>query len=563
MYSAATSAPSAQTVVDYSPGDSAAAVQTVLEQQGLGRIIHAPDGTIIWEPLPEGKPVDEGGPLHKLAARKLLGMLEVTASVVLATSGVVAATSTWQHVDRAYTTGNALTSGQLTSAVTHTVASTVAGLMTGAVLGPVRAASHLVSKVVRPLAVGLVIHRGVIWARRNLLGGVVSLIRRLHSGDVRKVLDALRTIVTCALSEVFRKEFARFSGIQALLQLLADTLAKAGAVPGVLPPGMAPGGALVGSTMFQLVLQALEALLHSAECKEACLAAGGAPLLVSCLANICASQPPSLHSTVAALASPTPTRCMPRRSSSGYTVSSFDGSSDLSFGHVAGPGRASTSKQCSSGTGSADPACLALSCLTHLAMLPAARNSIREEGGVPIIVSFLSKPSAPSALHAVRLVQVMSCDAASKDDIGRSGGMPALVAVIESSAPYSQTQADAVAALESLIKGSPANQLALAQVPGSFPRLSTSHAVLGPVCHSSKAGLQALMSVLSRFPDSLPCHHAVPSPSGTSRVAGVDAASGAPPHGDTGAQTIGSPVAHTLPNEVLVYEDEAWRGCSA
>lgn len=46
------------------------------------------------------KPVDEGGPLHKLAARKLLGMLEVTASVVLATSGVVAATSTWQHVDR-------------------------------------------------------------------------------------------------------------------------------------------------------------------------------------------------------------------------------------------------------------------------------------------------------------------------------------------------------------------------------------------------------------------------------------------------------------------------------
>lgn len=28
-------------------------------------------------------------------------------------------------------------------------------------------------------------------------------------GDVRKVLDALRTIVTCALSEVFRKEFAR------------------------------------------------------------------------------------------------------------------------------------------------------------------------------------------------------------------------------------------------------------------------------------------------------------------------------------------------------------------
>lgn len=56
-----------------------------------------------------------------------------------------------------------------------------------------------------------------------------------------------------------------------------------------------------------------------------------------------------------------------------------------------------------------------------------------------------------------------------------------------------------MAALESLIKGSPANQLALAQVPGSFPRLSTSHAVLGPVCHSSKAGLQALMSVLSRL----------------------------------------------------------------
>lgn len=37
----------------------------------------------------------------------------------------------------AYTTGTALTSGQLTSAVTHTVASTVAGLMTGK-FGPVQ-----------------------------------------------------------------------------------------------------------------------------------------------------------------------------------------------------------------------------------------------------------------------------------------------------------------------------------------------------------------------------------------------------------------------------------------
>lgn len=41
----------------------------------------------------------------------------------------------------AYTTGNALTSGQLTSAVTHTVASTVAGLMTGE-LGPVLLVSN-------------------------------------------------------------------------------------------------------------------------------------------------------------------------------------------------------------------------------------------------------------------------------------------------------------------------------------------------------------------------------------------------------------------------------------
>lgn len=65
-----------------------------------------------------------------------------------------------------------------------------------------------------------------------------------------------------------------------------------------------------------------------------------------------------------------------------------------------------------------------------------------------------------------------------------------------------------------------------------------------------------------RFPDALPCHHAAPSRSGTSRGADLGAASGAPPHGDIGAQTIGSPVAHTLPNEVLVYEDEAWRGCS-
>lgn len=77
-----------------------------------------------------------------------------------------------------------------------------------------------------------------------------------------KLLPSLRPYAPL-LAPVLR----RFSGIQALLQLLADTLAKAGAVPGVLPPGMAPGGALVGSTMFQLVLQALEALLHSAECK--------------------------------------------------------------------------------------------------------------------------------------------------------------------------------------------------------------------------------------------------------------------------------------------------------
>lgn len=155
-----------------------------------------------------------------------------------------------------------------------------------------------------------------------------------------------------------------------------------------------------------------------------------------------------------------------------------------------------------------DVASQALACLYHLAPHPAARDAIRASSSLPVVVGFISKQSVPDqhTCQAIKLVQAMAVESAAKDAIGLAGGVSALVDVVRTSAPKSQVQADAVAALYALMRGSPSNQLTLAHISGSFAQLNACHSALGSSWQSSKAELQALLSILSRFPASLPCH---------------------------------------------------------
>ncbi len=224
-----------------------------------------------------------------------------------------------------------LKSGQLTQTITHTVACTVSGMIAGGngsaapsshipalvllltsnltpgtVLGPLRAAAALTGLLVRPVLLGLAVHRGVVWTQRRMTGAG-GLVRKLQSGkggtflvkpsEVKPQprvasrptvprgsragnflhrLEALRGIAARALSnKKFIREFCRFglmdlesgpeaedtrggkdsipprhslpcfrfSGMELLLKALAEALAEAAASSGAyFPPGILPVG---------------------------------------------------------------------------------------------------------------------------------------------------------------------------------------------------------------------------------------------------------------------------------------------------------------------------------
>ncbi|GAX74086.1 hypothetical protein CEUSTIGMA_g1536.t1 [Chlamydomonas eustigma] len=485
-------------------------VQTVVDQQGSGRVVHKPDGTIVWEPLlTRGSPSlpGKGG----VTAGRLSNALETAGWAVLAVSGVVASTSTIQQVHQAHRLGIPITSSQLTSAVAHTVASTLAGMITGTILGPVRAVTTVAAFMVRPVLGGLVLHQGVMWARRSLMG-VMGLIRKLQSGNCMVQLEAVGAIITRALSsDKFRQEFCRFRGVELLLKMISEALVEAagtsGVVPGVLPAGTgsATAAAATSSPLLQLLAKALEVLLRNQECRDSCITAGGVPVILKLLS--CASAP-VLNMGMSTLSQTTYSKC-----SSPTHAQSSDSSDSISSKMYAATPRLAIHHEKVPATLASSAITLqelSMSCLSHLSTHPAAKDAIREAKGMPLIVSLLSSKSEPSAGHhieqAMVLLQALAVDPRVKDDLGRAGAVPALLEVIISAGPQSPVHSDALVVLHSLLKGSRNNQLALAQVPGSFSQLRTVVAALGPSWLPCKSDIHGLLTVLSRFPPDMPCH---------------------------------------------------------
>lgn len=450
---------------------------------GLGQIVRDQvDGSLVWEPLPAGAEVPPHNDWRKAALRRrLVSLLEVLSTVGLGMSGVVAAASAVQHIDRAHKTGTGLTSGQLSRAVAGTVSSAMAGLLTGLVLGPVRAATTLTGMLAKPAVGALITYRGGLWALRRL-NGVSSLIRRLRTGDLLAKLEALAKLIARATgNEAFRKDFAKYSGVDLLLKLLSDALDQAEAA----------SPALQSNPLVHLLVQALEALLKSRECTDACLRAGGVPVLVKLLA--CSAPAASISQ------GPPLTRQLWPGNSSGTSAagspcgnSSADPCSPVPAASAAGP------------VGISSLTTATLACLSHLSSLPAGRAAIREADGLPVVVAVLA--SAPrSASQAAALLQAQAADSAGREAVGAAGGVAALLSAVKASAPGSQAFATSLAALHSVLRGSASNQLALAQIPGSFHLLRSCPEASGSCWSGSKADLVGLLTVLARFPD-LPCH---------------------------------------------------------
>eukprot|EP00195_Chlamydomonas_chlamydogama_P007839 CAMPEP_0202892162 /NCGR_PEP_ID=MMETSP1392-20130828/1958_1 /ASSEMBLY_ACC=CAM_ASM_000868 /TAXON_ID=225041 /ORGANISM="Chlamydomonas chlamydogama, Strain SAG 11-48b" /LENGTH=551 /DNA_ID=CAMNT_0049576045 /DNA_START=219 /DNA_END=1874 /DNA_ORIENTATION=+ len=496
-----------------------------MDQQGNGRVIHRPDGSIIWEPLPDSSTPGSQPPNVKRGA---LSALDMAAQVTLAVAGATALLSSVQHVEKAYERNSALSCGQLTRIVTQSVTATVAGALTGSVLGPIHAVGCIARTLVRPALAGVLLHRGVVWVMKRT-AGVAALLRALQSGDFVKQLEALRTIIARATrSEAFRKEFGSFSGIEMIIRMLTDALghaAHAAAVPGLLPPGSEAGAAAAGSPLLLLLIQALEALLRSNENKDATVNAGGVAVLLRLLSCTAAS---ALPVPTAASFRSLPATASPSTSSSGSISPAASRSSSAHLQQqqqardqlvtAAAAAAAAVSPAPTAATSSSAAACLVpagsrlvsltLLCLSHVMTHPLAQDAIREAGGLPLLVDLAARggPASTTTAQAVAILQALALDPAAKEAIGSAGGVEVLLDIIRAAPVKSQVHGDAVTALHTLLRGNPTNQRCLAGLPGSAAVLQAALTQQGPFWQPCKADLHALLNVLSRFPSSEACH---------------------------------------------------------
>mmetsp|Transcript_26583 Transcript_26583/g.78968 ORF Transcript_26583/g.78968 Transcript_26583/m.78968 type:complete len:504 (-) Transcript_26583:379-1890(-) len=452
-------------------------VQTVLDQQGAGRVTHQPDGTIVWEPILDVRTdsyTSKSTPLSERALRRLIGLAELAGAISLAMGASVAAASTLVHIDRAYKNGTNLTTGQLTISVANTVASSFAGLTTGLVLGSLRGVAQLARASTRPVILGLVLHRGVRFAR-NRLRGAHFLANDLSSHSPLERLRALAGIISRAMaSEQFRKDFASCSGMTLLLRLLEDCLAEAAAEraagPGVIPP-------LLPSTM-----RALGVLLQNRECVDSCVVNGGVPLILQLLPTCCGKS-----TSVDVGASPSCSSAAP----------SHAGSS------AAGESRCLADVE--------ELVVSALTCLASVSHTAAGCAAIRCAGGVRAVVSTLSQSALGSSIAppAVAVLHALGRDTESKAALGEAGAVAALLRATS----HEATSAEAVCALHTCVHGCAANQVLLSKEYGASAALRGCSAVRSHKTFRGQADAAALLKILSRFSAETPCHW--PAPAGS------------------------------------------------
>ncbi|KAG1672845.1 hypothetical protein FOA52_004649 [Chlamydomonas sp. UWO 241] len=512
-----------------------ASVQTVLDQQGSGRVTHQPDGSIVWEPLADGAEHTSSGSggrlmsglsLSERTRRRLLGLAEIAGAVSIAMGGAVAAAATLVHVDRAYKNGTSLTTSQLSAAVANTVSSAFAGLVGGLLLGPVRGVTQLVRASAKSVLAGLLIHRAAT-ALRSRVGGARAAARGLRAREPGALMRTLASIVARALaSEQFRRDFESCSGFKLLLKLIEDCVAAArdaaaGAAPGVLPP------------VLPRALAAADALMRAggASSVDACVYAGGVPLLLSLLSPV---APPR---TAAAAA--TPVNVAPTMMTGGdaprpaRTGTSSPASSAVSACDSSGGGGASGGASGASGGGGVcgdEAAAAALACLGHVAASASGCAAIRAADGVPVLVAALSRctptlsnslrssSSAGSASAATTvaarsaaLLGSLASDADGKAALRDARALPALLRALG----HESTAAPAASALASAVRGCAPNQDALSRAYGASAALRsvpTLRSAVSNTDNSAPSDVAALLTVLARFPPESPCHW--PEPEG-------------------------------------------------
>ncbi|PNW80763.1 hypothetical protein CHLRE_07g328800v5 [Chlamydomonas reinhardtii] len=477
----------------------------VIDHPGATRVLQKPDGTIVFEAAESDGGAAGGGAAHGSCrvghpGAHLVRDLAAAGGVLLmagaSAAGLIAAR---EHSAAAAAGSYCLTTKQLSGVVAHAVSAYVAGTATGLVVGPLLAARAVAGVLLRPALVGLVVATGI-----RKLGswrcGVSGLIRKLASADPGKVMEALRAIIAAAKrgSPRFAREFNRLKGMEALLQRLSlalpdcallhmiaqalaelckdqecrDSLVAAGGVPRLVGLLQHPDPAVSGCG-----LAALSRLADHSLAVEAIREAGGLTRLVELTAA--ASDAVVQHSAAAALAAagaaPPPPQAAAAAAPVGATATFSGGPGSVSPAASVAGGAAGSSSNSSNGSAASS-------------MVPAAATATA--GGYD---------RRAMLLPAVKLLQALSLDPASKAAIGAAGGVSILLDVVARSAPRSEAQGEAIGALHNSLRGCPDNQRLLASLPAASEVLRAALAGYGPCWAPAKADLHALLNVLARL----------------------------------------------------------------
>ncbi|GIL52113.1 hypothetical protein Vafri_8045 [Volvox africanus] len=441
----------------------------VIDHQGAaGKVVHKPDGTVIWEPAPE---CDDGDGTRNNVFRDSaivgVGFLFLGMSTI---SGMVGMCQGLQAVEEATSAAkpNHMTTRVITEIISRHVAGCFAGVVTGMVMGPVLAARSVAGALARPALVGFLLHQGVTRIAR-WRSGVSGLLRKLQSRDTSKVLEALRAIIAALRRNPrFAREFDKLKGVEVLLQRLAA----------VMPD----------CPILHLIAQALAELCKDQECRASLVAAGGVPRLVALLQN-------------------------PNPVVSGFGLSALARLADnpLAVEAIRDSGGLTRLVEL---TAAAVPAIS--TAVTNLMVMgkdqSGALTAVQQTGSAAVVTaqpSMIPVPVLPTAggaydrravlLPAVKLLQALSLDPASKAAIGAAGGIPALLDVVARSEPRSETQSEAIAALHSSLRGCSDNQRTLAALPQASEVLRAALAGYGPCWHTAKGDLHSMLNVLARL----------------------------------------------------------------
>ncbi|KAG2440792.1 hypothetical protein HXX76_003648 [Chlamydomonas incerta] len=468
----------------------------VIDHPGATRVLQKPDGTIVFEAADSdggaaggaghGSGGRSGYPAGHLA-RDLAAASGVLLMAGASAAGLIAAR---EHSAAAAAGAYCLTTRQLSGAVAHAVTAYVAGTATGLVVGPLLAARAVAGVLLRPALVGLVVTAG-IRKLGNWRCGVAGLIRKLASADPAKVMEALRAIIAAAKrgSPRFAREFNRLKGMEALLQRLSL--------------------ALPDCALLHMLAQALAELCKDQECRDSLVAAGGVPRLVALLQH---PDPAVSGCGLAALSRLADHSLAVEaiREAGGLTrlVELTAAASDAVVQHTTAAALAAAGTAPPPPSAPATAAASAPGSVSSAASVAGSVTSGSSSGSSSSAASSIMPAATAAAgaydrrsmlLPAVKLLQALSLDPASKAAIGAAGGVSILLDVVGRSAPRSEAQGEAIGALHNSLRGCPENQRLLASLPAASEVLRGALAGYGPCWAPAKADLHALLNVLARL----------------------------------------------------------------